>query len=102
MTEEWNLMNDEFNVEYIVKISKTLKKFKIFISNLNTNLESLDIINKIIDDFGRFQSIGCLINNNIVDKIESLLRSKENILKIREKPEFFDEINIDDFSIDDL
>lgn len=106
MTEEWNLMNEEFNADSICRICGTLKSFRNFINELlnseNTCLDTIETIGKIVDDFGRFQSIGAMVGTNIVDKIESLLASKENILKIKEDPKFLDEINIDDLSIDDL
>jgi len=103
--EEWDLMNTEFTSIKINRICEYLQVFKKFISNLIKHeipFTTIDIIKDIINDFGRFQSIRCMTSKNIVVRIEMLLISKENILKIKENSDYLDEIDIDNLSIDDL
>jgi len=104
MVEEWDLMNNDFDSGKISKIGETLKSFKAFLDNIlkNNHLNTVEIMKQIINDFGRFKSIGCMASSNIVLKIEVLLQSKENILKIRDDVNYLEEIDIDDLSIDDL
>lgn len=102
--EEWNLINNDFDSNKIIKIGDMLKSFKVYLNDLlkGNNLNTIEIMKQIIDDFGRFKSIGCMASNNIALKIEVLLQSKENILKIKNDVGYLEEIEIDDLSIDDL
>jgi len=104
MIEEWDLMNSNFDSDKINKVGNMLKSFRSFLDEIlkETCLNTVEIIKQIVDDFGRFKTIGCMTGNNIAIKIEVLLRAKENVLRIKEDIGYLEEIDIDDLSIDDL